>query len=236
MIIFHEYSIIEGERKVNRQYAAKRKMIDIVGRFVGEFKKCLQEGVTVRKSDARARYTEHALKTAFLKLLREKPVNKITVKEVCESAELNRATFYTHYSDCFALLSSIEQELTDAFGKALKPVSSLDVSALIEAIYMMIDQNEEACRVLIFDGASPSVLGRMIDLAKDSSIKYWRERLHRATEDDLEMLYVHLSNGLMNVVVGGYDKYRREDVIRFVNEIVKKSLSLYEDEDDNGAP
>ena len=44
------------------------------------------------KSDARVRYTQHALKQALLTLLKEKSVNKITVKEVCELAELNRAT------------------------------------------------------------------------------------------------------------------------------------------------
>ena len=62
------------------------------------------------KSDARVRYTQNALKQALLTLLKEKSVNKITVKEVCELAELNRATFYSHYSDCFALLEAIENE------------------------------------------------------------------------------------------------------------------------------
>lgn len=45
----------------------------------------------MRKNDARVRYTQRVLKESFLSLLREKPVNKITVKEVCELAELNRA-------------------------------------------------------------------------------------------------------------------------------------------------
>lgn len=181
----------------------------------------------MRKTDARVRYTKRVLKESFLKLLKDKPVNKITVKAVCELAELNRATFYSHYSDCFALLESIEQELIDAFGKSLKLINSFDVSALIEAIYMMIEQHEEACRVLIFSGASPSLLGRMINLARSSSIAYWKQQLRSATEIDLEMLYIHLSNGLMNVVVSGYDKYRREDVVYFVNKIVKSSLSLF---------
>ncbi len=179
------------------------------------------------RSDARVRYTKHVLKESLLKLLREKPVNKITVKEVCELSELNRATFYTHYSDCFALLEDIEQELIDAFEESLKYVSSFDVTALIEAIYIMVEQHEGACRVLVFNGASPSVLSRMIDLAHDSSISYWRQHLSRASEADLEMLYTHLSNGLLNIVVGGYDKYRREDVVHFVNQVVNATLSLY---------
>ena len=83
----------------------------------------------MKKTDARVRYTRRVLKESFLTLLRDKPVNRITVKEVCELAELNRATFYAHYSDCFALLESIEQELLDALGQSLRLVDAFDVSA-----------------------------------------------------------------------------------------------------------
>ncbi len=179
------------------------------------------------KSDARVRYTKRVLKESLLKLLKKKPINKITVKEVCELSELNRATFYTHYSDCYALLEDIERELIDAFGESLKYVGSFNVTALIEAIYIMVQQHEDACRVLVFNGASPSVLSRMIDLAHDSSVGYWRRNLNRASETELEMLYTHLSNGLLNIVVGGYDKYPREDIVRFVNQIVNATLSFY---------
>ncbi|HQB32354.1 MAG TPA: hypothetical protein PLI19_03375 [Erysipelotrichaceae bacterium] len=109
----------------------------------------------MKKTDARVRYTRKVLKESFLTLLKDNPVNKITVKKVCESAHLNRATFYTHYSDCFDLLESIEQELLTAFQKALSLLDSFDVTNLIEAIYVMIKQNEDACRILIFQGASP---------------------------------------------------------------------------------
>jgi len=182
----------------------------------------------MRKSDARVRYTQRVIKDSFLQLLKEKPVNKITVKELCELAELNRATFYSHYSDCFALMESIEQELLDSFEQSLSLINGFDVSALINAIYTMVEQNEEACRVLIFDGVSPSVTGQMIEIARVSSIAAWRQQLHHATEAELEMLYMHLSNGLMNVVLGGYGKYSREEVISFVNRIVKSSLSLFQ--------
>ena len=179
------------------------------------------------KTDARVRYTRRVLKESFLKLLREKPVNRITVKEVCEMAELNRATFYAHYSDCFALLESIEQELIDAFQKALQLIDALDASAMIDALYAMAQQHEYACRVLIFGGRSASVTGMMIDLARQASVARWRQYLPHATGEELEMLFTHLSNGLMHVVIEGYDKYRREDVIAFVNRIVKSSLSLF---------
>lgn len=54
---------------------------------------------------------------------------------------------------------------------------------------------------------------RMIALAKEESIAYWRKELPHADETELEMMYTHLSNGLMHVVVEGYDKLqqRRND-------------------------
>ena len=204
----------------------------------------------MEKLDARKRYTQMVLKQSFLELLKEKPVSRITVKEVCALAQLNRATFYAHYSDCFALMESIENELIDAFEKSLRYVNSFDVTALIEAIYDMVDQNQEACRVLILGNTSSTVLMRMIALAKEfvfsednkfrtwrrlwialakaDSIAYWRKELPNASETELEMMYTHLSNGLMHVVVEGYDKYSKEEMIHFVSRVVKASLSVFQ--------
>ena len=47
-----------------------------------------------------------------------------------------------------------------------------------------------------------------------------------AGDAELEMMYTHLSNGLMHVVVEGYDQYSKKEIIRFVSRVVKISLSL----------
>lgn len=181
----------------------------------------------MKRSDARVRYTRKVLKESLLSLLKEKPINKITVKEVCELAELNRATFYSHYSDCFAMLESIEDELVEAFQTSLEQVKPFDASSLIEAIYGIVEKHEDACRVLIFGNVSPTVIQRMIEAAREKSITYWRKALNNASEADLEMLYIHLSNGLMHVVVEGYERYSRDAVVEFVDRIVKSSLALF---------
>ena len=96
------------------------------------------------------------------------------MKEACAQAQLFRATFYAHYSDCFALMESFENELIDAFEKSLRYVNLFDVTALIEAIYDMVDQNQAACRVLILGNTGATVLMRMVALGKEESIDYWR--------------------------------------------------------------
>lgn len=181
----------------------------------------------MKKIDARVRYTQKVLKESFLKLLEEKPVNKITVKEVCELAELNRATFYAHYTDCFALLESIEDEMLEGFEESLKYIRSLDVTSLMSAIYEMIERNDHACRVLVFHGGDRKILGKMIELAREKSIDYWRGELKNATEDELDMLYIHLSNGLLNVVIDGYGKYSRQRLSDFINRIVVSTLRAF---------
>lgn len=179
------------------------------------------------KQDARVRYTQKVLKEALLQLLEQKPVNRITVKEVCERAGLNRATFYTHYADCFDLLESIEQDLLQDFEASLRFADSFDMNKLIASIYQMIDRNEAICRVLIFEKRDAALLHRMIELAHEPSMAYWRAALKRAEESELEMLYTHLSNGLMHVVVEGYQKYDRDTVIRFVDRIVQSSFAAF---------
>ena len=65
-------------------------------------------------------------------------------------------------------------------------------------------------------------------MAKEESIAYWRKELPHADETELEMMYTHLSNGLMHIVVEGYDKYSKDEIIRFVSRVVKASLSLFQ--------
>ena len=80
---------------------------------------------------------------------------------------------------------------------------------------------------MIFGNTSSTILKRMIALAKKGSITYWRKELPMAGDAELEMMYTHLSNGLMHVVVEDYERYSKEEIIRFVSRVVKNSLSLF---------
>ena len=53
--------------------------------------------------DIRVKKTKRAIQKAFIALLREKPIEKITVKEIAERAEINKTTFYSHYETLDAL-------------------------------------------------------------------------------------------------------------------------------------
>lgn len=59
----------------------------------------------------RIRMTKALLNDSFLKALEKKPLARITVKEICDDADVNRSTYYVYYSDPYDQLSKLEQEL-----------------------------------------------------------------------------------------------------------------------------
>jgi AcrR family transcriptional regulator len=65
-----------------------------------------------RKPDARIRRTHERLGMALLELIRDKPIDQVTVQEVLDHASVGRSTFYLHFRDKNdLLLSQLEQFL-----------------------------------------------------------------------------------------------------------------------------
>ncbi|MBD5157354.1 MAG: TetR family transcriptional regulator [Butyrivibrio sp.] len=62
-----------------------------------------------------ASFTEKAIVETFVKILNEKPVDKITVKEVIDTCEINRSTFYYYFADIYDLIDRIFENETARF-------------------------------------------------------------------------------------------------------------------------
>jgi AcrR family transcriptional regulator len=67
------------------------------------------------KEDLRVRKTKKALSDAFISLLKEKHFEEITINELCDRAEIRRATFYKHYTDKLHFLACFTRSLRDQF-------------------------------------------------------------------------------------------------------------------------
>jgi len=100
------------------------------------------------KTDARVRYTRKVIQDAFLDLLKKTPLTKITVKEICDRAEINRGTFYKHYKDCYDLLEKIEDEGLREFEKMLASIEATGVQAALVAILNTLRNNSQLIQAL----------------------------------------------------------------------------------------
>lgn len=67
-----------------------------------------------------------------MELRREKPVEKIRVKELCDRACINKSTFYAHYQDIYALANAMEDEMVHAVVESLPRLTASDVSERTE--------------------------------------------------------------------------------------------------------
>lgn len=54
-------------------------------------------------NDHRIKITQMLIRKAFTELLAEKPLQSISIKELCDHAGIHRSTFYTHYKDIYDL-------------------------------------------------------------------------------------------------------------------------------------
>lgn len=81
--------------------------------------------------DRRARRTRNLLAQALMSLLREKPIKDITVRELTERADVNRATFYAHYHDVYDMFDQLAGE----FDQMLEELVFLHVDELKQGVF-----------------------------------------------------------------------------------------------------
>ena len=60
---------------------------------------------TAHKPDRRVARTKKAIKNAFAELMAEKEFSEITVKNIAETADINRKTFYNYYNSVYDVVS-----------------------------------------------------------------------------------------------------------------------------------
>lgn len=63
--------------------------------------------------DKRIRKTKKTLKTTLIKMLKEEAFDQVSITELCKNADISRITFYSHYSDKFALVDDIFADMQE---------------------------------------------------------------------------------------------------------------------------
>jgi len=102
------------------------------------------------KLDPRVKRTRSLIQQAFMQLLTEKGFRAITVQDITERAEVNRATFYAHFADKYALLEeSIRQMFRQELEKRMLRgchYSEGNLQALIATVCEFVAQLHEHCK------------------------------------------------------------------------------------------
>ena len=101
--------------------------------------------------DRRVRKSKTALKQALIAMLKKKDASKITVKEICDLADVNRSTFYKNYADIFELFKAVQYDIFDEINETMDDNLWVSVGAdsthrflgFKETIYSIAERKEQ---------------------------------------------------------------------------------------------
>ncbi len=123
-----------------------------------------------KKLDRRIKYTIAALQAALVESMQSTHISKISVKSLCDMADVNRSTFYAHFKDQYDLLRGIEQEALDNIKQFLesqdfavkRPISAQGLSSILE----YVKENAAIFKALLSDNCEPDIQREIMNLAQ----------------------------------------------------------------------
>ncbi|MGN1271749.1 MAG: TetR/AcrR family transcriptional regulator [Lactobacillus sp.] len=143
--------------------------------------------------DRRTKYTQQVIKETLFDLLKTKKLDKITVKEVCDRADINRSTFYRNYLDIYDLFEKIEQELTQEVFQSGDLFS--DRYQLLEVIY----QHQDFYREFFQAGLESQYVKQVMEKIEGDMIAILKEK-GKYDPDTFQIEYQYNYYGVVGVI------------------------------------
>jgi AcrR family transcriptional regulator len=166
----------------------------------------------MKQTDLRILKTKEALHTALLALLKSKPLESISITEVCRMAKVNRGTFYLHYSQIEDLFEEYFKEIMDDLGRSYQEpyryADKLDTKNLNPAtirIFHHIEKYKEYYRVIFSKNVSLNYYYLLLEEVKRLLVR--DSTRHFSFEDDMEKNYfaAYQANAILGLIIQWYN-------------------------------
>lgn len=112
--------------------------------------------------------TKLSLRNAFWQLYSEKPIERISIKEITEVAGYNRGTFYLYYKDVYDILSQIENDILDKISSVInKAIQQKDPQDFINNLSIFLELMQTYSKystVLLSDNGDPQFTTRLKEI------------------------------------------------------------------------
>jgi len=108
---------------------------------------------TEKKENRKSRYTKMVIRESLTELMKEKSILGVSVKDICDLADISRSTFYDHYKDQYDLLKQIEDEtlayFEDMLIKYKDKQTKKETAQMVEEMLTYIANNGNTIHVLL---------------------------------------------------------------------------------------
>lgn len=158
----------------------------------------------MKKVDTRIQFTKKRLREAVLELLRDTPIDKVTVKDICEKAELNRGTFYLHYNCPAALLREIEDEFLEEAARRLQSVlivAQNKEASVVEALFTFLKTNSDVVCVLLGPHGDPNFISEILKGMRGGVLDQWQLEFPHYRREDLDFVFDYVLIGSTRLIL-----------------------------------
>lgn len=99
--------------------------------------------------DRRTRYTLRVIRSSMFELMETKPLEKITVTDICQLADINRGTFYKYYRDVYDLFEKTENAFIEEIHTLFleSEASSSDMPRFFSSIFQILSDNKDLVQI-----------------------------------------------------------------------------------------
>ena len=183
-----------------------------------------------KKTDLRIIKTETRLREALAELMKDVSFDDITVFQLCEKAEVRRATFYKHFSDKYDFLNSIVKTRLSEIASRISPVCDLEHPVEYFCLYIngVIEYFDE--RPLILSNILKSSAFHVIfDIIVDCTHSSFVNNLNRAREygsmlnTDIDITASFINGGTAMLLLSWFKNRTmpKEELLLQIKELLK---------------
>lgn len=148
-----------------------------------------------------SKFTRQAIMYSMLKLLQEKSIDKITVKDICEMCEINRNTFYYYYSDIYQVLEELLRTETEKSLKEKQKNHSFYEDCLKK--YHLILEYKKAVYHLYNSKNRDLILKYLYDITENYMEKYVLKEVEgkKLSAEDIQFIVDFYSNSMIGSIL-----------------------------------
>lgn len=152
-----------------------------------------------------SRRSKKLIRESFIELLKEKKdINKISVKEIIDNADISKSTFYAHYQDIYAVLEEFENELIDEITSTIEEFfkdKKKDFDPYIKRLLFLFQENEKIYSLFFKTDIYVRLVEKIKKIIKNELSKYLAEELPNADNKTIDFTISFFTNGITYLMV-----------------------------------
>lgn len=159
----------------------------------------------MEKENRRAKITKLLLTDSFLHLLEQKPLPRITVKDICDYADLNRSTYYRYFTDPYDQMTKLEEEIIEEMVSCLDSLAPKEKQAdstarlplAVKQILDYIHSKKDMFRILLSNHGDYNLQKDILTVLAE---KLFSGSIHSPANKSLLKEYIFISTGSFGMI------------------------------------